>query len=299
MDRLSSRALPAELSWHRPSIASAASRGLLDRVRARVLFVLDHAGVLFDALLLGTGNAACLGNDFEPQANAPSRHSRGGGDRIGRVPVILLILFKTAGLPAPGDISVALNQHPELYTLSLGHMLDLTWSAFAYLRLPLAIAAVATLIGALGGWFTRGSKAVLLFAAMMVVFVQAAHVALIAFDPYLSSHALAKALLKAPAGELIIDDQYYAFSSMFFYTDRKALLLNGRTTNLEYGSYAPEAPNPFINDRQFAALWKQPRRFYLTADGQQLARFQKLVGTALLQVVQESGGKYLFTNLPL
>ena len=213
--------------------------------------------------------------------------------------VILLILFKTAGLPTPGDISVALNQHPELYTLSLGHMLDLTWSAFAYLRLPLAVAALATLIGALGGWLTRGSKAVLLFATMMVVFVQAAHLALVAFDPYLSSHALADALLKAPAGELIVDDQYYAFSSMFFYTDRTALLLNGRTTNLEYGSYAPGAPNPFIDDRQFAALWKQPKRFYLTADGQQLARFRKLVGTACLQVVKESGGKYLFTNLPL
>jgi 4-amino-4-deoxy-L-arabinose transferase-like glycosyltransferase len=212
---------------------------------------------------------------------------------------IAFILFKTSGFPTPGDISLALNQHPELYTLSLGHMLDLTGSAFAYLRLPLAVAGVATLVGALGGWFTKGSKAVLTLAAMMVIFVQAAHLALTVFDPYLSSHKLADALMKAPPGQLVVDDQYYAFSSMFFYADRTALLLNGRTTNLEYGSYAPGAPNPFINDNQFAELWKQPKRLYLTADGEQRARLRKLVGANELRIVRESGGKYLFTNLPL
>ena len=34
-------------------------------------------------------------------------------------------------LPAPGDISRALTQHPEDYTLSLGHMGDLTIASFA------------------------------------------------------------------------------------------------------------------------------------------------------------------------
>jgi hypothetical protein len=134
---------------------------------------------------------------------------------------------------------------------------------------------------------------------MMVIFVQAAHLALTVFDPYLSSHKLADALMKAPPGQLVVDDQYYAFSSMFFYADRTALLLNGRTTNLEYGSYAPGAPNPFINDNQFAELWKQPKRLYLTADGEQTARLRKLVGANELRIVRESGGKYLFTNLPL
>src|SRR5205823_524105 len=50
------------------------------------------------------------------------------------------ILWAVRGLDAPGDISVALTQNPELYTLSLGHMTDLTLKAFAYLRLPLAVA---------------------------------------------------------------------------------------------------------------------------------------------------------------
>ena len=37
-----------------------------------------------------------------------------------------VILVLVSRLPAPGDISQALSQHPELYTLSMGHMGDLT-----------------------------------------------------------------------------------------------------------------------------------------------------------------------------
>ena len=58
--------------------------------------------------------------------------------------------FTVRDLPTPGDISVALAQHPGAYTLSLGHMGDLTIPAFAYLRAPLLLAGLACLIGALG-----------------------------------------------------------------------------------------------------------------------------------------------------
>ena len=75
---------------------------------------------------------------------------------------------------------------------------------------------------------------------MMVLFLHAARLAMVVFDPYLSSRPLAEALLKAPPGELIEDNAYYTFSSVFFYANRRGLLLNGRQTNLEYGSYAPD-----------------------------------------------------------
>src|SRR6202022_344251 len=65
---------------------------------------------------------------------------------------IVTILWLVRALPAPGDISAALTQNPELYTLSLGHMADLTLRAFAYLRLPLAVAGVALAVGAAGAW---------------------------------------------------------------------------------------------------------------------------------------------------
>src|SRR5205814_10214250 len=101
-------------------------------------------------------------------------------------------------LPAPGDISRALTSNPELYTLSLGHMTDLTMAAFAYLRLPLAVAGVAFLAGAIGAWRFTGRAAFLSLALMMAIFFHAARLALVVFEPYMGSRPLAEALLRAP-----------------------------------------------------------------------------------------------------
>ncbi len=209
------------------------------------------------------------------------------------------ILWMVRAMPAPGDISTALTQNPDVYTLSLGHMEDLTLSAFAYLRTPLAMAGVAFAIGAAAAWraWKRPAVPVAALTVMMVLFFHAARVAMVAWDPYLSSRPLAEALVKAPAGKLIVDDQYYAFSSVFFYTNRKALLLNGRVNNLVYGSYAPDAPKDvFIDDAEFQRIWRSAERCYLVAAGPALERFYGLAGKSALHVVSASGGKYLFTN---
>ena len=116
------------------------------------------------------------------------------------------------------------------------------------------------------------------------------------FDPYMSSRPLAEALVKAPAGQLIEDDAYYAFSSVFFYANRTGLLLDGRKMNLEYGSNAPGAPNVFLPDADFADVWHRRERFYLLVERWPLARIQKLVSPADLHTVSESGGKFLMTN---
>jgi len=205
------------------------------------------------------------------------------------------VLFAVRHAPTPGDISSALQQHPEAYTLSLGHMGDLTLQSFAYLRAPLVLAGLAFAAGAAGAWMLRGSRAFLALAVMMVLFFQASRMALVVFDPYLSSRPLAEALLRAPEGQLIVDGAYYPFSSIFFYANRNALLLNGRINNLEYGSYAPGAAQVFIDDSQFASLWSGPRRCYLVTDGPHLERLKKLAAGHLRQLA-ESGGKYLLTN---
>jgi 4-amino-4-deoxy-L-arabinose transferase-like glycosyltransferase len=210
--------------------------------------------------------------------------------------IVLLILVRH--VPTPGDISTALNQRPGTYTLSLGHMGDLTIPAFAYLRAPLAVAAAAFLIGALGTLRATGRRAFLAAALMMVLFFHAARLALIVFDPYLSSRPLAEALERGPAGKLIIDHHYYTFSSIFFYTNRSALLLNGRFNNLVYGSYAPGAPDVFIDDRQWKNMWLGPERCYLVASDFALPRLETLVGKAVLYVVAASGGKVVLTNQP-
>ncbi|MBM3727012.1 MAG: glycosyltransferase family 39 protein [Acidobacteria bacterium] len=189
--------------------------------------------------------------------------------------------------PAPGDIAQALTHHPEAYTLSLGHMGDLTLQSLAYLKLPLAVAAVAFACGSLA------SKRTWLFAVMLALFFHAARLALVSFDPYLGSRDLARAVDAAPPGTVILDNQYYTFSSVVFYTNRRVLLLNGRVNNLEYGSHAPGAPNVFLTDADLPRVWRGAGRHYLLVEGPSLPRIEKVLGRDSIRVRHASGGKFL------
>ncbi len=209
---------------------------------------------------------------------------------------VIAILFFVRDAATPGDISTALTQNPDSYTLSLGHMQDLTLSSFAYLRVPLILAGAAFLLGAIGSW-QRGDR--YRFGAMvlmMVLFFHAARLALVAFDPYFSSRQIAEMLRRAPPGTFIADDQYYSFSSIFFYANRDGLLLNGRKNNLEYGSNEPGAPAVFIDDAEFAARWQSEQTYYLATFKEQRARIESLTGKDKLFPLLESGGKLLFAN---
>jgi len=212
--------------------------------------------------------------------------------------VTATLFFLTRNVPAPGDISQALSQHPGAYTLSLGHMQDLTLGSFAYLRAPLLVAAIAFCMGAFATWEWAGQRAFVATALMMILFFHAARLALAVFDPYLSSRPLAEAILKSPEGTLIVDHHYYTFSSIFFYTNRTALLRNGRFNNLEYGAYAPGVPDVFIDDSQFTNLWLKPERSYIVANQSVVPRLGSLVGAEHLNLVAASGGKVVLTNRP-
>jgi len=225
------------------------------------------------------------------------------GILIAAAVAVLTLYFLAWNLPTPGDISAALSPHPGAYKLSLGHMEDLTIASFAYLRLPLLVAAIAFFLGAAGTFRATGQRAFLAISLMAILFFQAARIAMSAFDPFLSSRLLADALLRAPSGKLIVDHHYYWFSSVLFYTNaennRGALLLNGRFNNLVYGSYAPGAPDVFIDDAQWKTLWLAPERYYLAIKQDASERLTKLVDPKLLFVVTQSGGKLLLTNHPV
>jgi 4-amino-4-deoxy-L-arabinose transferase-like glycosyltransferase len=211
--------------------------------------------------------------------------------------IILAILYQVRHIPAQGDIAVALEHHPDAYTMSMGHMGDLTLKAFAHLRLPLALAALAFAVGAIGGWLASGARAVLSFAVMMVLLFYASRTALVVFDPYLSSRELAEALIRSPEGKLVVNDPYWEFSSVFFYSNRPGLLLNGRRNNLEYGSYSPGAANVFIGDDDFVKLWNGSERCYVVSEAPGVPRLGSLVGLPSMHLVLASGGKYLFSNM--
>jgi hypothetical protein len=142
-------------------------------------------------------------------------------------------------------------------------------------------------------------RAFLAAALMMILFFHAARLAMAVFDPYLSSRPLAEAILKSPEGTLIVDHHYYTFSSIFFYTNRTALLRNGRFFNLEYGAYAPGVPDVFIDDSQFKDLWQKPERSYIVAKQDVVPQLEALVGSDHLNLVAASGGKVVLTNVPI
>ena len=241
------------------------------------------------ALLLGCGVAA---NDDSIRVGAKVVAAIAACAAI----LICAILVIVRGLPTPGDISTALTQTAGAYTLSMGHIRDLTFRSFAYLRLPLVVAGVAFVIGAIGAWRLRGERALLAMALMMLIFFQATRLALVVFDPYLSSRPIAEALNRAPKGRLIIYGEHNRISSLFFYSEDNALLLNGAVFTMDYGSHAPDVPPVFINDDDFSRLWVQPERYYIAVKGNDLQRVSKLVSSDRLHLVAEVGGKALYTN---
>jgi 4-amino-4-deoxy-L-arabinose transferase-like glycosyltransferase len=251
----------------------------------------------YPAFALLLGSAMCEENSWV----------RGGTKALSIVSCIagvlcFAILIAVRHVPTPGDITAALSVHPNAYKLSLGHMEDLTLNSFAYLRVPLAIAGAGFLLGAIGTLRAVGRRgllrASLAAALMMVIFFQAARLAMVKFDPLLSSRDIARTILKDPPGQIILDHSYWWFSSIPFYTGRSVLLLNGKWNNLEYGSNAPNPPDVFIDEAKLRALWLQPQRYYLVARAGQLARFTDLLGRGRIEIVDRSGGKMLLTNMP-
>jgi 4-amino-4-deoxy-L-arabinose transferase-like glycosyltransferase len=209
----------------------------------------------------------------------------------------LFILSQVRGARTEGDISSALTQNPDAYTLALGHIRDLTLPSFAYLREPLMLAAVAMALGPVVACLVwRRALAPLSLAAMMILLMHASSQALGVFDPYLSSRPLADAIARGPKGQLVIEGHYYPASSVAFYTGEPALLYNGRADNLVYGSAAPDAPPVFIGDTELASLWRTDRRLYLVAPVESRPRLEGLLGG--VRLLAERGGKCLLSNLP-
>ena len=158
------------------------------------------------------------------------------------------------------------------------------------------MASVAFASGCAGALALPKRGAYLNVALAMVLLLHAARIAMIKFDPYLSSRPLARALSAAPPGAVIFDDQFYTFSSIAFYTGKDVFLLNGRVNNLEYGSNAPDAPHVFLTNTDLQRRWNSEQRCYLLAEAPAAARLSRVVGEDRLHIIAESGGKYLFTN---
>ena len=157
--------------------------------------------------------------------------------------VLFMGLWNSRHLPFVPDIGAVLAK-PDLQadTLSMGHMLDLTWTSFAALRLPTALAAVVLLTGPLLAlWFRarrRHTATMWTTACTAMLFLVAAHMALVRFDLYLGSKVIAAEIapqLRPKDRVMIYGDQAYG-SSLLFYLKRPIELVNGKTTSMWFGS---------------------------------------------------------------
>ncbi len=211
-------------------------------------------------------------------------------------------LWNSRQLPFVPDIGTVLAK-PNLQaeTLSMGHMLDLTGESFAALRLPAILAAVIFLTGpALAFWLRRrGAQraATWTTAATMAVFLIAAHIALVRFDPFLGSQIMARQIapeLRPTDRVMIYGDQSFG-SSLLFYLRRPIELVNGNTTSMWWGSTYPDAPHIFINDQDLLRAWNSPQRVFLFVPEYERARVEALL-PAPLHIASEASGKVIFTN---
>ncbi|WP_433975071.1 ArnT family glycosyltransferase [Tunturiibacter lichenicola] len=235
-----------------------------------------------------------------------------------RISVILFALGSIATLiagffvlhshtPNPGtDLASLLKQNPSDYALSFGHFLDLNARAMGAFRSPLILTATALFTGTLANWLCRRNYKPhfgnLWLAAATFAFLLAAHTGLQIFSPVLTSYQLANAIAPQlkPDDVIIIHGEYESASTLGFYLQRPGAetqplhIFEGRSSNLWYGSYFPDAPPIFEDATSLKLKWTDRHRVFLWQDLSQ--PLPDLAGRAYF--IAQSGGKEILSNQP-
>jgi hypothetical protein len=222
--------------------------------------------------------------------------------RIAFAMVLIAGLWTSRHLPFVPDIGEVLAQSNQANdTLSMGHILDLTGQSFAALRFPAILAVIALLIGSLTEIILRIRRkhfaATWALAVTMTVFLVAAHIALIRFDPYLSSHVLVQrfAPVVQPQDKVLIYGDQAFGSSLVFYLKHPVELVDGNTTSMWFGSTFPDAPHIFHDDADLIRLWNSGTRVFLFVPDFEQKKVNEVLGANKL-VFATSSGKIVYTN---
>ena len=212
-----------------------------------------------------------------------------------------IAFWMTRHIAVEGDIASTLSRNPDAYALSLGHVLDLTPRTLAELRVPVVGTALTFLLGTGASLVLRRKgrhlASNLSLALMMAGFFFFAQQSLSTFEPYLSSRPLAEAINREyqEGDKIVINGEYEGGSSINFYTRKMVYILNGRSANLEYGSYFQDAPRIFLDDEALAKLWSSSTRVFLFTDLSAFDAVAHAAGGPAYRLA-ESGGKLVLTN---
>ncbi|MGA3088202.1 MAG: glycosyltransferase family 39 protein [Terriglobales bacterium] len=213
-------------------------------------------------------------------------------------------LWNSRHLPFVPDIGTVLAKPDlEAETLSMGHMLDLTGPSFAALRLPAILATIVLLLGPTSAFWLRRrgahSAATWTTAATMALFLIAAHIALVRFDPFLGSRSMAEQIAPqlGPTDRVMIYGDQSFGSSLLFYLRRPIALVNGNTTSMWWGSTYADAPHIFLNDQDLLRAWNSRERIFLFVPPHERPAVAALLpGRA--DIASEASGKVILTNHP-
>jgi hypothetical protein len=199
------------------------------------------------------------------------------------------------------------------YTLSMSSLFDLTGPSFAALRLPALLALAAFAIGPGIAWLLRAQRrhlaATAALALTTAVFLIAAHIALVRFAPMLSSQNFAERIQRLEAtGQisrdntlLLYGDQAYGSSIPFYLNrplSRPALLVDGRSSSMLFGSTFPDAQNLFLTPEELLAQWGAGPRKLLFVPLERRDDVDRLLGSREI-ILEETSGKALITDRPL
>ena len=135
-------------------------------------------------------------------------------------------------------------------------------------------------------------------AVMMIGLCHCYNEGMIAFEPVLSSRALAKEISARyrPGDEIVIDGCYEKGSSLNYYTGRQVCVLNGNFGVLWYGLHDKTAPNLWLTKTELLDEWKSGRRVFLLSTKETMKQFLAEHPDFNYRVLSEKGGKEVLVN---
>jgi 4-amino-4-deoxy-L-arabinose transferase-like glycosyltransferase len=261
------------------------------------------------ALLIGSWLAE---EESSPVGSRPRRWGKVSSTVLAILGLLVGILAVALAIASPpvspgADIAGLLNPAPaesQQYALSLGHFLDLNLRVMTMFRAPLLLFGLSLFLGSALNWRFRKRERPDLgnwsLTAMTLCLLLAIHIALVTFSPLLTSKPLADAIARVcqPGDIIEINGEYEGGSTINYYTGHQVRILNGRSANLWYGSYFPDAPQIFDDSASFQRLWAGPRRVFLWTELESRDKALAGIDGGSVFTLARSGGKLILTNRP-